>query len=64
VGPGEDQAGKRRDGGVWGVEPCTEVTPEADSKFGAGLGEAEKGVARVATAIAAGAAGDFCARVT
>jgi hypothetical protein len=59
LGPGEDQAGKRRDGRTWDIEPCAEIIPEADAELGAGLGEAKEGIARVATAIAAGAARDF-----
>jgi hypothetical protein len=62
LGPGEDQGGKRRDGGAWEVEPCAEVIPEADAVLGAGLGEAEEGVSCVATEIAAGAARDFAPR--
>ena len=41
------------------VEPCAEVIPEADAELGAGFGEAEKGIAGVATAIASGTARDF-----
>ena len=59
MGSGEDQVGKRRDGGTLNVEPCAEVIPEADAELGAGFGEAEKGIAGVATAIASGTARDF-----
>jgi hypothetical protein len=48
LGSGEDQVGKRRGDGAWDIEPCAEVTPEADAEFGAGLGEGEEGIARVA----------------
>ena len=55
MGSGEDEAGKRRDGGTSNIEPCAEVVPVTDAELGAGLGEGEEGIARIATAIAAGA---------
>jgi hypothetical protein len=58
LGSGEDQAGKRWDGGTSNIEPCAEVVPVADAELGAGLGEREEGIARIATAIAAGPARD------
>jgi hypothetical protein len=51
LGSGEDQAGKRRDGGTSNIEPCAEVVPVADAEFGAGLGEGDEGIARIATAM-------------
>jgi hypothetical protein len=59
LGRGEDQVGKRRDVGAWDIEPCAEVIPKAGAELGEGLGEAEKGIAGVATEIAAGAGRDF-----
>jgi len=40
-------------------EPCAEVVPEGDAELGAGLAEAEEGVAAIAADIAAGSAADF-----
>jgi hypothetical protein len=59
LGPGEDEVWKGRDGNAWDIEACTEVVPKADAELGAGLGEGEEGIARIATEIATGAAGDF-----
>jgi hypothetical protein len=59
LGSGEDQVGKRREGGTSNIEPCAEVVPVTDAELGAGLGEGEEGIARIATAIAAGPARDF-----
>jgi hypothetical protein len=53
------KVGKWRDVGAWDIEPGAEVIPKADAELGAGLGEAEEGIAGVATEIAAGAPGDF-----
>ena len=38
---------------------CAEIIPEGDVEFGAGFVEAEKGIAAIASGIAAGSAGDF-----
>src|ERR1700731_2951141 len=40
-------------------EPGAEVVPERDAELGAGLGEAEEGIAAVAAGIAARAAADL-----
>ena len=41
---------------VWYGKPRAEVVPEGDAELGAGLVEAEKGIAAIATGIAPGAA--------
>ena len=41
---------------VWNGKPRAEVIPEGDAELGAGLVEAEKGIAAIATRIASGAA--------
>ena len=63
MGSGEDQAGKRRDGGTLNIEPCAEVVPVADAELGAGLGEREEGIARIATAIRCGSRPRLCVLV-
>ena len=44
---------------AWDGEACAEVVPEGDAELGAGLGEAEEGVAAVAAGVAAGSAADL-----
>jgi len=43
----------------WDRESRAEIVPECDAELGAGLVEAEEGIATVATDIAAGAAADL-----
>jgi hypothetical protein len=43
----------------WDLEACAEVVPEGDAEFGAGLVEAQEGVAAVAAGVAAGSAADL-----
>src|SRR5712691_8521792 len=43
----------------WCMEPIAEIVPEEDAELAAGLGEAEEGVAAIASGVAAGAAADF-----
>src|SRR5271169_3672538 len=40
-------------------EPVGEVVPESDTELGAGFGEAEEGIAAVATSVASGSAADL-----
>src|ERR1700687_1568341 len=55
-----DEVWQTRDGWlVWDVEPVAEVVPKGDAEFGAGLGEAEEGVATVASRLAACSPADF-----
>jgi len=57
---GEDQFGEGWDDGACGNrQPGTEIIPERDVELGAGLDDAEEGVATVAADIAAGAAADL-----
>jgi hypothetical protein len=51
-GSGEDQFGQDR-------QSCTEVVPERDFEFGAGLDDAEEGVTAIAADIAAGTAAEL-----
>ena len=44
---------------AWDGEACAEVVPKGDAELGAGLVETEKGVAAVATGVAAGSAADL-----
>src|SRR4051812_48913841 len=62
LGSRSDQVGQVRDCGLAGdAEPGAEVVPEAEAELGAGLGQAEEGVAAVAAEIAAGATADLAA---
>src|SRR3712207_5473878 len=55
-----DQVGQVwNDALAWDTEPGAEVVPEAEAELGAGLGQAEKGVAAVASGIDPGAAADL-----
>ena len=44
---------------IWDGEPVAKIFPIGDSEFGAGLGEAEKGVSAVASGLAARSSADF-----
>src|SRR3954465_6120461 len=62
LGSRSDQVGQVRDAGLaWDAEPGAEVVPKAEAELGAGLGQAEEGVAAVAAQVAAGAAADLAA---
>src|SRR6266851_6683716 len=55
-----DELGQRWDiRTVWHCETGAEVVPECDAELCAGFGEAEEGVAAVATGVASGAAADL-----
>ena len=59
-GSDSDQVGQVwNDALAWDAEPVAEVVPEAEAELGAGLGQAEEGVAAVAAQIAVGAAADL-----
>ena len=45
--------------GIGAAQPGAEIIPEGEAELGAGFGEAEKGIAAIAPAIAAGAAADL-----
>ena len=44
---------------AWDGETRAEVVPEGDAELGAGLGEAQEGVAAVAAGVATGSTADF-----
>jgi hypothetical protein len=55
-----DESGQGWDiGVVWHSETRAEIVPECDSELCAGLGEAEEGIAAIATGVASGASADL-----
>src|SRR4051794_14483570 len=50
---------RRHSAGIGAAQPGAEIIPEGEAELGAGFGEAEKGIAAIAPAIAAGAAADL-----